>query len=188
MKTLTLDKKEIRDYFFEIKEFCDKIEDDKNYSSKYWMHNKHSLLNKLFLQKDMELTTLIYDWDKLVCVSGIEKSDFDDKVAVAAKRTYISKSHRGKGIFSKYLLPEQIEWAEKNGYLTVIIAINKPDVLRLVERIMKKSLLGLKAPDALYQFKEYSKKLIIKDTEQTVFYLNINGRKRWNVPKNIKVV
>ena len=71
--------------------------------------------------------------------------------------------------------------------MTVIIAINKPEILKLVERIKKKSLFGLKVPEALDHFKEYPKKLIIKNTEQTVFYLNINGRKRWNVPKKMKV-
>lgn len=183
-------------HFFEIREFCKKATAEttadfikKNMSVDNWTHNKNSLLYLIYIKNDLLAMNFAYTPDNILMeMAGIGKTDFDDGVVVACKRTYCLKKYRGKEThpLSEGILPEQIKWSRKNNKNVVLLTFNEENV-HIVNRIRNK----ISSPH-LYcaesygeKFKYYPEKLLIKNYLQHVFYYELTDSK-WKVPDEIK--
>lgn len=144
--TPTISVREYQDDLFEdIERFCasESSDADKasvNMWSEDWKNDPKTLLYLLYNRQRLVAprgaTFLLYDGDDIIGCSGVYKSDFCDKVALAGVRTWISKTHRNLQLVKNYLLVEHKRWAFENGCSTVALTFNEynRNLIALFER------------------------------------------------------
>lgn len=62
--------------------------------------------------------------DNILAVSGVNISEFDNKVALGGVRTWLNKGMRGQFVIGRYLLPMQLKWASETGCKVVALTFN----------------------------------------------------------------
>jgi hypothetical protein len=68
---------------------------------------------------------LIFDGVQIAGCGGVQLSNFNNKVAIAGVRTWVSKDYRNKSILAKTLLPEHKAWALKHSCKQVALTFNQ---------------------------------------------------------------
>lgn len=58
-------------------------------------------------------------------VSGIYRSEFDEKVAIGGVRSWVNQNYRGKFLIGRYVMPWQVSWAKDNHYKTIALTFNE---------------------------------------------------------------
>lgn len=71
-----------------------------------------------------DIFLLFDDEENILGISGVNISDFDDKVALGGVRTWLNKNLRGRFLIARHLLPVQLKWAIEHGMKTIAITLN----------------------------------------------------------------
>ena len=178
-----------------IERYCNKIDYKKLYLNDY--HHNESLLYHIYTKKTYQEPNgglfLVFDNNQIISVSGTERCKFDDRVCYIAKRLSLLPKYRGKGIYSKYILPKQVEWARNRNYKMGLLTWNedRETLYKTFIRISKgKSIM-------MYDFdrqKIYNNKLVIYDglyninhTPQFVIGYKIDDNFEWEPPQELKL-
>jgi hypothetical protein len=173
-------------YFNDICTLCLECENDKkekeetvkNMSTQDWENNSSSVLYRIYKKKMFHngngLVTLIYDENKIVGISAVERwSDNPKNCAVLAKRLYILKSYRNRNLFHNYILNKQIDWCKENEIKLGIITINeyqKDRALKLVKRLLEGTAKQFINKSPLEEWGMYPNMVEIYDTPQYFIY------------------
>ena len=146
-------EKDFDKYFSRIHSLClacgddkrEKEETVKNMSVINWKNNKRSLLYRIYVKKMFSngngMLTILYDGEKVVGISGVEKWEVNQDIAVLVKRLYILRRYRSNTYMDIYMLPQQVEWCRKNNIQMGMITINEYQergVLGIVKRLIAK--------------------------------------------------
>lgn len=99
----------------------------KNMDYVTWTFNKHCLMYRLYVKKDFSndngMLCILYDEDNPVSISGASK--YNDDIVMLARRQYTLLPYRGKGVYHKYCMHWQIEWAKQIGAKACMITVNE---------------------------------------------------------------
>jgi len=174
------------DYFDDIYGLCLECERDpkekedtiKNMSTKDWENNSSSVLYRIYKKKMFHdgngLVTLVYDENKLVGISAVERwPDNPKECAILAKRLYILKTYRNKNLFHNYILNKQIDWCKENEIKLGVITINeyqKDRALKLVNRLLTGNAKQFIEKSPLEEWDMYPHTVEIYDTQQYFIY------------------
>jgi hypothetical protein len=95
----------------DITSLCAENRDLENFSDVNWGNNPKSLLYKftytdIFSEKNGAYF-LLYQDEKLVHMSGVNKSEFDENVYICGVRTLTKKEYRHKLLMSQFMIPAQ---------------------------------------------------------------------------------
>ena len=126
-----------------------------------------SFLRKLHNKKYLALS-LVYDNNKVVAVSAIEK--YDDKTLCILKRLAVIKAYRFKPATSNFILPQQIDWAINNGWKKVWFSFNKYN--KVIGKLMERMNQGngvVTTHSELFNKFEYIGLINIQNTEQYTY-------------------
>jgi hypothetical protein len=146
----------------------------KNYVLDNWENNPASLLYLITKSKryDHGCFFMLYYHDEPIAVSGCYQSDWSSMVMILGSRTYTVPSQRTDWWHSKYLLPQQQDYAESHGYRVTLMSFeNDSDILfQFIDRITKKKtvVLGHRNPDFYHKFQSVPGKFMIKNTAQKI--------------------
>jgi hypothetical protein len=77
-----------------------------------------------FTNNKGDMFVLLDDDNSIVALSGVNISEFDDKVALGGVRTWLNKEMRGKFVIGRNLLPTQLNWAKDHGMKTIALTFN----------------------------------------------------------------
>ena len=134
-------RSDFESYFKDIQNLCSAAIDEmastkgrdvgqtiKNMDSVTWTFNKHCLLYRIYVKKDFSngngMLCILYDADdNPVSISGVSK--YNDDIAMLARRQYTLLPYRGKGVYHKYCMDWQIEWAKQAGCKACMITVNE---------------------------------------------------------------
>lgn len=118
IRLVTKETFRIQDYT-DIVQLCSENRDLENFSDVDWGNNPASLLYKIFFTDTFSEKNgaylLLYDKDKVVHMSGFNKSDFDDNVYICGVRTLTRHSKQHQLLMSRYMLPKQEEEVKRRG-------------------------------------------------------------------------
>lgn len=115
-------------------EFCKQASTEKtqpasvNMWHKNWKQKPETLAFQIFnkqryFKSNGEFLLALYD-DQIIGCSGVYKSTFNDAIALAGCRTWISKKYRNLSIPREYLLPLHKEWALANNCKIIALTFN----------------------------------------------------------------
>lgn len=119
---------------------------------------------------------ILRDDGKIIGCAGVYISDFDDKVAIAGVRTWISKPYRRLQLMKNFLLVEHKKWAIEHGAQVVAITFNdyNKDIIKMFERGKKT---GKRTEHHLFHdnFNVLDFPVVIQNTPQFVAYENLGS-------------
>ncbi len=100
-----------------------------NYSLENWRDNPASFFYQLFISKKYKKNNgrffFLLTNEAIIAFSGIYKSEFEKKIAIAGSRAWTSLQCRDvRKLQNKYLLPAQEKWARENEVEELIITFN----------------------------------------------------------------
>lgn len=74
--------------------------------------------------------------NKIVAVSGVYISDFDDRVAIGAVRAWATDEYRAKFVIGQYILPQQLKWAKEKSCALFFLTFNEynKNLINIVKR------------------------------------------------------
>ncbi len=131
IKVYKVDKKLQSNEILEFCKFANSFADDPahvNMYHKYWQDHPETLPYLIYNSdrfKDSNGDFFVLKLNrKIVAISGVQKSSFDDNVAMAGIRSWIVPNLRAKMYIGHYLLPEHLAWAKSNGLKTVLLSFN----------------------------------------------------------------
>jgi len=179
-----------RDYFFEFlkKEFLEyKHPARVNMWHDDWQEYPNTLPYLLEITKrfnsDKGNFFIITDDDKIVGCSGVYKSDFNDRIAIAGVRSWLSKKYRNKNLLKKFLFPKHKEWALKNNCGQIALCFNdyNKNLIEIFKRTrLSESALRIKSrgpADLFYTgLHEVDVPVNIQYTQQWVIYEKLDSK------------
>ena len=113
---------------------------------------------------------LLDDDNNIVALSGVNISEFDNKVALGGVRTWLNKEMRGKFVIGRNLLPIHLKWAKEHGMKTLALTFN--DYNKRLIPYFKRSGLGIEKkrnPNSMFYNGQF----------QVDFPVTINYTKQW---------
>lgn len=118
-----------RDQFIESDitdlEFLLKDSTRKNYQTKDWQTNPHSLFYRFFKTSQFQTNTgglvLLYHNDIIKAVSGFTRSHFHDNIYILGVRTFIANDLRHHLVMSNILIPEQIKQVQQQAKCVIFL-------------------------------------------------------------------
>ncbi len=123
---------------------------------------------------------ILHENDKIIACSGVYISDFNDKIAIAGVRTWISKEFRHLSLSKDYLLVEQKKWAVSKGMKLIALSFNEYN--KNIINIFKRNRLGEKA--GRINNRE-PKNIFYNGLNEVSFLVNIQYTPQWVVYEKI---
>ena len=102
----------------DILELCKNNGENTNYSVDWKNHNNsllYALMNQDRFANGNGGMILLYDSQKLIAISGYNRSPFDSNVFLLGGRTLVDKTYRNNQLISSYIIPTQISESKKAG-------------------------------------------------------------------------
>ena len=161
----------------------------RNLQTDDWQSRPETLLYCLYIEKRFDSPQgqfyAVLDMNEIVAVGGIYRSEFcPDHIAVAAVRTYTVAHRRNQFWHGEYLIPQQIKWAQAENMSQVIFSINPENeiLIKFLTRASQKraGVLGKSYPEIYRQLQKHPKPILLKNTVQHIFKLNLNTHFEWN--------
>ena len=85
---------------------------------------------------------IVYDRDKIIACSGVYISEFDENIAIAGVRTWVSKNYRHLSLNKDYLLVEHKKWVVDRNMKMIALSFNEYN--KNIIQIFKRNRLGEK--------------------------------------------
>ena len=132
---------------------------------------------------------IIKDGNKIIGCGGVQIAHFNNRIAIAGVRTWVSKDYRNKSILAKTLLPEHKSWALKHSCKQVALTFNQynKNLSKIFTRIRAGETgnrIMARTPDMMFYngVNEVDVKVCIQYTPQWVIYerLDANWDFNWN--------
>lgn len=129
--------KNYEDYFQIIYDFCKKAVSEtklkktiRNMDYRDWENNPHCLLYRLYKKRmfdnDNGMFNLLYYNDELIALCGVERAEMDPShIAILAKRMFVIRKFRNKGVYHDHMFDTQVEWAKERGIKVCLITVNE---------------------------------------------------------------
>lgn len=123
-----------------------------------------------FSNNNGDMFILFDGCDNIVALSGVNISDFDNKVALGGVRTWLNVDQRGKFVVGRYLLPMQLKWAVEHGMKTIALTFN--DYNKRLIPYFKRTGFGIEK-------KRDINSMFFNGQFHVDFSVNINHTKQW---------
>jgi hypothetical protein len=85
---------------------------------------------------------IVYDRDKIIACGGVYISEFDENIAIAGVRTWVSKNYRHLSLNKDYLLVEHKKWVVDRNMKMIALSFNEYN--KNIIQIFKRNRLGEK--------------------------------------------
>jgi len=123
-----------------------------------------------FTNNNGDMFVLFDDDENIIALSGVNVSDFDNKVALGGVRTWLNKDQRGKFVIGRNLLPVQLKWAIDHGMKTIALTFN--DYNKRLLPYFKRAGFGIEK-------KRYINSMFYNGQFHVDFPVKINYTKQW---------
>lgn len=147
-----------------------------NMWSEDWQSNYETLPYHIFssgrLCSDTGETFILKDDDKIIAVSSIYVSPFDDNISIGGVRSWVIKEHRGEFMIGRHLLPLQLKWAKHKDQKAIVLTFNEYN--RRLLNYFRRSGFGIKKkrnPDSLFY----------NGLHEVPFPINLQFTKQWAI-------
>lgn len=165
----------------DILDLCKNNQENTNYSVD-WENHTNSLLFALINQnrfaKENGGMVLLYNQQKLIGVSGYNRSPFNDNIFLLGSRTLVDKENRNNQLVSSYIIPTQISESKKLGAKICAFTFDVSNKFSLYQ-VFINSKLNLLLHNKIFSIYENLKALEypvnIYNTEQNVLYIELEN-------------
>lgn len=154
-----------------------------------WAERPETLLHCIYKEKRFDSPEgklfAVVENTEMVSVGGIYRMEFcPQSIAVGAARTYTHPQRRNQFWHGDYLIPAQIEWATEQKISQIIFSVNTDNqrLFNFLKRAseQKAGVLGRTLPDIYKKLELHSRPIMLKNTVQQIFKLNLDPNFKWN--------